>query len=251
MSGSVFITGASAGIGAACARGFAAIGRDLILVARRADRLKALQAELAQRVQVRVFALDVTDRAAVDGLIERERAVFDQVEILVNNAGLALGREPLQEGRPEDWFKMIDLNVNAFLYILHRTLPGLLRRGQGHVINLGSAAGHWVYPNGNVYAATKFAVRALSEGLRMDLHGKNIRVTCISPGMVETEFSLVRFGDPDKASAVYRGFTPLTAEDVADAVLWAASRPPHVNVQDIVLFPTSQSRIDSVHRIAT
>lgn len=246
MSGTVFITGASAGIGAACARAFAAQGRDLILAARRLDRLEALQKELPTRVHI--FPLDVTDAPAVNALVHDQAALFDQVDILLNNAGMAVGRDPLQSGNPEDWDKMLDLNVKGFLYVLHAILPIFVKNNRGHVVNLSSAAGHYMYPNGNVYAASKFAVKGLTEGLRMDLHGKNIRVTSISPGMVETEFSVVRFGDEEKAKAVYQGFTPLVAEDVADAVLWATSRPAHVNIADILMFPTAQSRIDAVHR---
>lgn len=248
MSGAVFITGASAGIGAACARAFAREGRDLILVARRLDRLEQLKQELGGQVRVDVFPLDVTDRQAVIDLVQSQAEVFERTEILLNNAGMALGREPLHAGNPEDWDRMLDLNVKGFLYVLHAVLPILIRRGTGHVVNLSSAAGHYMYPNGNVYAASKFAVKGLTEGLRMDLHGKAIRVTSISPGMVETEFSVVRFGDEEKAKAIYQGFTPLDPEDVADAVLWAVTRPPHVNIADILMFPTAQSRIDAVHR---
>lgn len=247
MSGAVFITGASAGIGAACARAFAREGRELILGARRLDRLQALQSELGSKTHV--FQLDVTDQPAVQALVAQNAELFERVEVLLNNAGMAVGRDPLQSGTPADWDKMLDLNLKGFLYVLHAILPIFVRNNRGHVVNLSSAAGHYMYPNGNVYAASKFAVKGLTEGLRMDLHGHNIRVTSISPGMVETEFSVVRFGDEDKAKAVYQGFQPLVAEDVADAVLWAVSRPPHVNIADILMFPTAQSRIDSVHRV--
>lgn len=246
MSGAVFITGASAGIGAACAKVFAREGRELILAARRLDRLQALQQEL--QTTTHVFQLDVTDEKAVQALVQREAELFDRVEVLLNNAGMAVGRDPLPTGKTSDWDQMIDLNVKGFLYVLHAVLPIFVRHNRGHVVNLSSAAGHYMYPGGNVYAASKFAVKGLTEGLRMDLHAKNIRVTSISPGMVETEFSVVRFGDEEKAKAVYQGFTPLNAEDVADAVHWAVSRPAHVNIADILMFPTAQSRIDAVHR---
>lgn len=246
MNGTVFITGASAGIGAACARAFAREGRELILAARRLDRLQQLQGELATRAHI--FQLDVTDQKAVNDLVSQNPELFDRVDVLLNNAGMALGRDPLQSGNPQDWDRMLDLNVKGFLYVLHAVLPIFVRNGRGHVVNLSSAAGHYMYPNGNVYAASKYAVKGLTEGLRMDLHGQNIRVTSISPGMVETEFSVVRFGDADKAKSVYQGFTPLVAEDVADAVLWAVSRPAHVNIADILMFPTAQSRIDAVYR---
>ena len=248
---SVFITGASAGIGEACARAFAAARHDLVLVARRRDRLEKLAKELsaAHEVKVSVFEMDVRDRGSIDSLFQKHRETLSQVEVLINNAGLAMGREPLQDGNPIDWDVMIDTNIKGLLYVTHAFLPQLIKRGHGHIVNMGSAAGHWTYPNGNVYAATKFAVRALTESLRMDIHGSGVRVTEISPGMVETEFSQVRFkGDEVKAKSAYAGFTPLTAKDIAEAILWCVQRPKHVNIQEVVIFPTDQASVGLIRR---
>jgi NADP-dependent 3-hydroxy acid dehydrogenase YdfG len=246
----ILITGASSGIGEACARAFARERRDLLLVARRGDRLAALVDELrsAHGIQAHARELDVRDRAAVEGFARENAGLLAQVTLLLNNAGLAKGAAPLDRGNPDDWDAMIDTNVKGLLYVTHAVLPHFRARGAGHVVNLGSVAGRWVYPNGNVYCATKYAVRALTEGLRLDLSGSGIRVSEISPGMVESEFSRVRFGDAEKAKAVYAGMTPLRPEDVADAVLWCASRPAHVNVQDIVIYPTDQASPTTVAR---
>jgi NADP-dependent 3-hydroxy acid dehydrogenase YdfG len=247
----VLITGASSGIGEACARAFASAGYDLVLTARREDKLKALAQELGARhqVSVEVFALDVRSSRVVHDLVEQNPATFGAVSVLVNNAGLAQGMDTLQDGKPEDWDVMIDTNVKGLLYVTRAVLPRMIKRGEGHVINIGSVAGRWTYPKGNVYAATKAAVRSLTEGMRLDLHGTGVRVTEIEPGMVETEFSQVRFkGDHAKADAVYAGTKPLSASDIADAVLWCAERPKHVNVQEIVIFPTDQSGVGLVKR---
>lgn len=249
--GLVLITGASAGIGEACARAFAAEGRPVWLVARRKDRLAALARELTRkyRVTVETDALDVSDRSAVAAWSKRRAKALASVEVLVNNAGLARGRGPMQEGRPEDWDEMIDTNVKGALYVLHAVIPGMHARGSGHIVNLGSVAGRWAYPGGNVYGATKAALRMVSESLRLDLHGSGVRVTEIAPGMVETEFSQVRFrGDEARARAVYAGFKPLTPADVADAIVWAVGRPGHVNIQEIVLYPTAQASVTMVQR---
>lgn len=242
---SVFISGASSGFGMACARAFAAVGQDLVLVARRKDRLDALAKELSG-ASVSVYELDVRDRRAVEAWASREKSVLEGIEVIVNNAGLARGLSTLQEGNVDDWEAMIDTNLKGLLYVTRALLPGLIARGRGHVVNMGSTAGHWAYPSGNVYCATKHAVRALSECLRMDLHGTGVRVTEIAPGMAETEFSEVRLGDAAKARAVYAGMKPLTAEDVAEAVVWCVGRPAHVNVQELVLFPTDQSSVTMV-----
>ena len=208
---SVFISGASSGIGEACARNFAANGKDLVLVARRKDRLEKLSTELRERhgIHVHTFELDVRSRKAVEGFIAGNQAVLNTIEVLVNNAGLAAGLSPIQTGNIDDWERMIDTNVKGLLYVSRGLLPLMIKRAaEGvscHVVNIGSVAGYWVYPNGNVYCATKFAVKALSEGMRVDLHGTGIRVTEIAPGMAETEFSLVRLGDAEKAKAVYTG----------------------------------------------
>jgi 3-hydroxy acid dehydrogenase/malonic semialdehyde reductase len=248
---SVFITGASSGIGEACARAFAAAKQNLVLAARRKDRLESLRDELvkAHSVKVEVVELDIRDHAAIDELFRARRDVLSEVDVLINNAGLARGREPIQEGKPEDWDVVIDTNLKGLLYMTRAFLPQMMARKDGHVVNLGSAAGHWTYPAGNVYSATKFAVRAITESLRMDLNGSGIRVTEVSPGMVETDFSRVRFdGDEKKAKAIYEGMTPLTAKDIAEAVLWSVQRPKHVNIQEIILFPTDQAGVGMVHR---
>jgi 3-hydroxy acid dehydrogenase / malonic semialdehyde reductase len=245
---SVFITGASSGIGAACARAFAAAQYELILVARRSERLTTLSRELREEFGVRVhdFNWDVRDREALNQLFKKNADLFSKVDILINNAGLAKGFAHFQETDPEDWDDMIDTNVKGLLSITRAFLPQFIKEKAGHIVNIGSVAGHWVYEKGNVYCATKFAVSALTEGLRMDLHGTGIRVSQISPGRVETEFSEVRFkGDVEKAKAVYADCKSLTAADVAETVLWCIQRPPHVNVQEIILYPTDQA---SVHK---
>jgi len=247
----VLITGASSGIGEACARLFAERGADLVLCARREDRLRDLARELrdVHGVGVEARTLDVSDREAVRAFVEglQDEDLFP--DILVNNAGKALGLSKLQEGDIDDWEGMIDTNVKGLLYMSRAILPGMVVRDKGHVINIGSIAGHWVYPNGNVYNATKFAVRALTEGMNLDLVGTKVRVSSVDPGMVETEFSVVRFhGDEDRADSVYEGCTPLSGDDVADAVCYIANAPPHVDVLDLVLLPTDQRGATVVHR---
>jgi 3-hydroxy acid dehydrogenase/malonic semialdehyde reductase len=251
FDGTVLITGASAGIGEACARAFAAAGARLVLAARRAERLEALAAELAREHGARVhrLALDVRDREAVLGALGALPEPWSEVDVLVNNAGMGRGLEPLHEGDAAEWDEMIDTNVKSALYAIRAVVPGMVARGRGHVVNLGSVAGREVYPGGAVYCATKHALAAITKGLRMDLLGTGVRVSTVDPGMVETEFSVVRFrGDRERAEHVYRGMTPLTAADVADAVLWAATRPPHVDVAEILLFPTDQASATMVHR---
>jgi serine 3-dehydrogenase len=240
----VFITGASSGIGRACARAFAAGGAKVLMAARRLDRLEALAADLRHSTgaHVRAFALDVRSRPDVERSVRELPPEWEAVDVLVNNAGLSRGLEKLHEGRHADWEEMIDTNVKGLLYVSRAVIPGMIRRGSGHVINIGSLAGHEAYPGGNVYCATKFAVRALSQGLRMDLLGASVRVSSVDPGMVETEFSLVRFhGDGQKAAKVYEGLTPLSPEDVAEAVVFCATRPPHVDVAEIILLPAAQA----------
>ena len=237
------ITGASAGIGAACAWRFAAEGHDLALWARRGDRLEALASKLALRYGTNVHhaAVDVRDQGAVADAAARLIDEAGAPDVLVNNAGLAAGLDPLHEGDSDDWERMIDTNLKGLLYVSRAVLPGMVERDSGHVINIGSTAGHQVYPRGNVYNATKFGVKALTKGMNIDLAGTAIRVSSVDPGFVETEFSRVRFGgDDERAAAVYEGFEPLTADDVADAVWYVASRPPHVNVFDLVITPTAQ-----------
>jgi NADP-dependent 3-hydroxy acid dehydrogenase YdfG len=246
----VLITGASSGIGAACARRFAAEGASLVLWARRLERLEALAAEQRARgVAVRVARVDVRDRAAVNAAAQ---ALVDDgavPDVLINNAGLAAGLTPLQEGDPDDWDRMIDTNVKGLLNVTRAILPHMLARGRGHVVNLGSTAGHMTYPRGNVYTATKFAVRALTEAMNLDVVGTPIRVSSVDPGLVETEFSEVRFhGDRERAKAAYRGLRPLSADDVADAVAYVVGVPEHVNVLDLVLMPTAQRNVYVIDR---
>ena len=247
----VLITGASSGIGRACAETFAAHGCRLLLAARRKDRLDALASSLSEQfgVEIQTKALDVRDRGAVgswvDGLSEKWR----DIDILVNNAGLSRGMEPLHEGDVTDWEEMIDTNVKGLLYVTRAVLPGMVDRGHGHVINIGSIAGHEVYPGGNVYCATKHAVTALNRGLAIDTLGTGVRVSSVDPGMVETEFSLVRFhGDAERASGVYDGLDPLTPDDVAEAILFCATRPRNANVRELILTAGAQASAVHTHR---
>ena len=238
------ITGASSGIGEACARAFAAEGAHLVLVARRAERLGRLAAELEQthRIEVLASGLDVRDGEAVEAFVGGLTAPWRALDILVNNAGLARGLTGVQSGDTADWDEMIDTNVKGLLYVTRAVLPRMVERRAGHVINIGSIAGHEAYPNGAVYCATKHAVAALTRAAGMDLLGTGVRVSSVDPGMVETEFSVVRFhGDDERAAAVYRGIVPLAAADVADAVLYCATRPPHANVREMVLMPSAQA----------
>ena len=247
----ILITGASSGIGAACARRFSEAGANLALWARRGPRLEALATELSSShgVEVRVARVDVRDRDAVTA--EAATLLDDDwvPDILLNNAGLAAGLATVQEGDLDDWDRMIDTNVKGLLFVTRALLPAMIERGVGHVVNIGSTAGHQVYPKGNVYNASKFAVRALTEGINLDLAGTALRASSVDPGFVHTEFSSVRFhGDEEKAKSVYRGFQPLTAEDVADAVYFVANAPEHVNVADLHLLPTAQRNVYVVHR---
>jgi 3-hydroxy acid dehydrogenase / malonic semialdehyde reductase len=240
----VFITGASSGIGEATARAFAEHGARLLLCARRLDRLQAMDAELRDlgASDVFNFELDVQDRDEVEGTINTLPDAWGKIDILVNNAGLSRGLTKLWEDDVENWEEMIDTNVKGLLYVTRTVVTGMVQRGHGHVINMGSIAGHITYPNGHVYCATKAAERSISDGLRIDLNGTPIRVTSIDPGLVETEFSQVRFrGDAERAKKVYTGLDPLTPDDIAETIVWAATRPPHVEIQTIVLTPTAQA----------
>jgi len=252
LSGSrVLITGASSGIGAACAAAFARHEARLLLLARREDRLHDLAAELATRhgVEVRTAMVDVRDRGVVESWYRDLPQDWQQLDILVNNAGLARGLGPLHQGEVEDWEEMIDTNVKGLLWVTRTVLPGMVARGRGQVINIGSIAGHEVYPGGNVYCASKFAVTALGRSLGIDTLGSGVRVSSVDPGMVETEFALVRFhGNQDRAAAVYTGLEPLHPEDVAEAVLFCATRPPHANVRELILMPSAQAGSTFVHR---
>jgi len=247
----VLVTGASSGIGAACARRFAAAGSRLVLWARREERLRSLASEIEvdSRLPVLVSCVDVRDRSAVEAAAGELAGEGVVPHVLVNNAGLAAGLDPLQEGDPEDWDRMIDTNLKGLLYVSRALLPHMIEAGRGHVINVGSTAGHQVYPRGNVYNATKFGVRALTEGLNLDLAGTPLRASSVDPGFVETEFSIVRFhGDVGRADSVYEGFRPLSADDVADAIHYVASVPDHVNVFDLVLLPAAQRNAYVVDR---
>jgi 3-hydroxy acid dehydrogenase / malonic semialdehyde reductase len=236
----VFVTGASSGFGAAVARRFAADGARVVAAARRADRLRPLVSEFGP--QVLPLTLDVRDRAAVAVAVAGLPDDFKAVDVLVNNAGLALGQDPAQAADLNDWDQMIDTNCKGLVYCTRAILPGMVERKRGHVVNLGSVAGSYPYPGGNVYAGTKAFVHQFSLSLRSDVHGTGVRVTCVEPGMADTEFSLVRFdGDQAKAGNVYTGMQPLTADDIAAAIHWATSVPPHVNVNTIELMPTDQS----------
>ncbi len=247
----VLVTGASSGIGLACARIFAQAGAKVILSARRSERLEALAQELQKEFNTDIYILpmDVTDRPQVESQLNSLPEDWSKIDILINNAGLSRGLDKLYEGDIQDWEEMIDTNVKGLLYVTRSVVPGMVERGRGHVINIGSLAGHQTYPKGNVYCGTKVAVRAISEGLKQDLLGTPLRVTSVDPGLVETEFSKVRFrGDEDRAHGVYQGLTPLTPEDVADTVFYCATRPPHVNINEVLMMPTDQSGSTLVHR---
>jgi len=245
------VTGASSGIGLSCARRFAADGANLVLWARRRDRLDAVAGELerAHHVTVRAAAVDVRDRAAVNAAVASLAADDAVPDILLNNAGLAAGFARLHEGDPEDWDRMIDTNLKGLLNVTRAILPLMMRRGTGHVVNIGSTAGHQVYQGGNVYNATKFGVRALTEGLSLDVAGTRVRISSVDPGHVETEFALVRFaGDAARAKQVYDGFRPLSPDDVADAVAYVVNLPEHVNVLDMVVVPAAQRSVTVIDR---
>jgi 3-hydroxy acid dehydrogenase / malonic semialdehyde reductase len=238
--GTVFVTGASSGFGAAVARRFAADGARVIAAARRLDRVSDLAAGLGPHVLP--LELDVRDSAAVAAAVAGLPAEFSEVDLLVNNAGLALGLKPAQDAELDDWDQMIDTNCKGLVHCTRAVLPGMVARGRGHVINLGSVAGTYPYPGGNVYGGTKAFVHQFSLNLRSDLHGTGVRVTCVEPGMADTEFSLVRFeGDRAKADSVYSGMAPMTADDIAETIHWAATLPAHVNVNVIELMPVAQS----------
>lgn len=247
----VLITGASAGIGEACARAFAREGANLILTARRVERLEALAKELTDEhsVQVYIRACDVRNKEDVDALILAFPEEFCGIDVLVNNAGLVIGLNKAHETPDEDVDTMMDTNVKGLLHVTRAVVPCMVKEGKGHIINISSIAGHEAYPGGAVYCASKHAVDAITKSLRMDLVDTSLRVTAISPGLVETEFSLVRFnGDESKAKAVYDGLEPLVAKDIAEAVLFAASRPEHVQIADMIIFPTQQASAGIVHR---
>ncbi len=247
----VFITGASSGIGKATAEAFAAEGARLLLAARRTDRLEAERQRLGEAGAARIhtFALDVSKSDEVEATLAGLPTEWKSIDVLINNAGLSRGLDKLYEGKIQDWEEMIDTNVKGLLYVSRAIVPGMMERSSGHVVNIGSTAGHLTYPNGAVYCATKAAERAITEGLRDDLLGTPVRVTTIDPGMVETEFSEVRFrGDKNKAANVYKDITPLRPEDIADAIVWAVSRPAHVNISGVLITPVAQANSLLIHR---
>ena len=246
----IFITGATSGIGQACARKFAAMGCRLILNGRNLVKLSALEQELiASGVEVLVLAFDVRDREAMRRAVETLPEEWHNIDVLINNAGLVIGMDKEYEGSLEEWDIVIDTNIKAVLAMTRLIVPGMVKRGCGHVINIGSIAGDAAYAGGSVYCATKAAVKALSDGLRIDLVDTPLRVTNIKPGMVETNFSVVRFrGDKQKADAVYEGIRPLTGDDIADVVYYAASAPAHVQIAEVLVMPTYQATGTVCHR---
>jgi len=247
----VFITGASAGIGAATALAFASEGARLLLAARRAGKLAEVASRAKERGALAVHSinLDVRENRSVQNAIDSLPQEWSEIDVLVNNAGLSRGLDKLYMGKVEDWDEMIDTNVKGLLYVTRAVVPGMVVRGHGHVINLGSTAGELSYPNGAVYCGTKAAERAINDGLRQDVLGTPIRVTSVDPGMVETDFSLVRFhGDSERAAKVYKGVKPLTPGDVAEAIVWVASRPAHVNIARVLMTPVQQANSILFHR---
>jgi len=247
----VMVTGASAGIGYSCAKTFAEAGAKLILAARRAGKLNRLAEKLAKKHKTEsvVIELDVRDQKQVEEKINALPAKWKKIDVLVNNAGLSRGLSKLHEAELLDWEEMIDTNVKGLLYVSRVVIPLMVKRNKGHVINIGSIAGHQVYPGGNVYCATKHAVDALTKGMQIDLVETPVRVSTVDPGMVETEFSEVRFhGDKKRAATVYKGLTPLKGGDIADAVYWVATRPPHVNVHQVLIMPRDQATATIANR---
>jgi NADP-dependent 3-hydroxy acid dehydrogenase YdfG len=254
MKKTIFITGATAGIGAAAARKFAAGGFRLLLNGRRIERLTALCTALEQEFGCETHALpfDVRDREAVQTAIASLPTEWQQIDILLNNAGLAIGADPIQEGALVDWDAMLDTNVKGLLNVSHAVIPNMVARNSGHILNIGSVAGKEVYPGGNIYCASKYAVNAISQGMRIDLLRHGIRVSHIAPGMVETEFSVVRFGgDTERAKIPYKGIQPLVGDDIAEVAYWIATLPPHININDIVVMPTAQASATQVYRTTT
>jgi serine 3-dehydrogenase len=247
----VLITGASSGIGLSSARKFAEAGARLILIARRREKLEQLATDLKKehKTDSLLIQLDVRDRTAVQEKLGNLRDGWSEVDVLINNAGLSRGLDKVYEAKFEDWEEMIDTNLKGLLYVSRMIIPGMVERNRGTIINLGSIAGHEVYPGGNVYCATKFAVDALTRSLRLELVDTQVRVCTVDPGLVETEFSRVRYrGDEERANKVYMGLQALKAEDVAEAVVFCASRPPHVQVAEIIMLATNQASTMVVHR---
>lgn len=250
MSKSIaFITGATSGIGKATAKLLANNNFNLIICGRREDRLKELKTELSSHCAVETLSFDVRDKASVQRAIESLSPDFKNIDVLINNAGNAHGLAPIQDGNIDDWDAMIDINVKGLLYVSKSIIPHMVAQKRGHIVNIGSIAGKEVYPNGNVYCASKHAVDALNNGMRLDLNGTGVKVTAINPGLVETEFSMVRFkGDKDRSDSVYNGYKPLQPEDIAETILFVITRPAHVNVSDMIVFPTDQASSTIVNK---
>lgn len=249
MNPTVFITGATSGIGKATAEVLAVKKYRLVLCGRRIDRLHQLKESLEKHTDVTTLQFDVRNKEEVLLSIKSLPENFQHIDVLINNAGNAHGLNPIQEGSLDDWDAMMDINVKGLLYVTKAILPQMIERNSGFIVNIGSTAGKEVYPNGNVYCASKFAVNAINKGMRLDLNEYNIRVSAIHPGLVETEFSEVRFkGDKEKASKVYKGYKALQAEDIADIIHFVISRPYHVNIEDLVVFPTAQASATKVHK---
>lgn len=243
------ITGATSGIGRSTAYLFAENGAKLILCGRRYERLEAIAKELSEKTEVHTLQFDVRDKEAVFENIKNLPEPFSEIDILINNAGNAHGLDSIQNGNTDDWDAMLDINVKGLLYVSKAVMPVMLKNKSGHIINIGSTAGKEVYPNGNVYCASKHAVDAINQGMRLDLNGKGIRVGAVNPGLVETEFSEVRFkGDTHRADKVYENFTPLRPEDIADILLFAVTRPPHVNIADLTVMCLDQASSTIVHK---
>ena len=244
------ITGATSGIGEATARLLAKNHFKLILCGRRKDRLNLLDTELSKVTEIKTLSFDVRQKEDIHKAIVSLEEKWKDIDVLINNAGNAHGLDPIQSGNTDDWDAMMDINVKGLLYVSREILPGMVERKLGHIINLGSIAGKEVYPNGNVYSASKFAVDALSRGMRLDLNAYGIKVTAIHPGLVETEFSVVRFkGDAERAGTVYKGIQPLKGADIADLILFALTRPAHVAIADLVVFPTAQASATIINRV--
>lgn len=245
----VLITGATSGIGEATAVLLSKSKCKLIICGRRKDRLESLQKKLSLLTEIYTLSFDVRDKDSVKKAIASLPEEWKKIDVLINCAGNAHGLDPIQTGKIEDWDAMLDINVKGLLYVCHEVIPGMVEQKAGHIINIGSIAGKEVYPNGNVYSASKFAVDALTRSMRIDLNAHNIKVTSINPGLVETEFSLVRFkGDSEKAATVYKGLEPLKADDIADIILFTLSRPAHVVLADITVFPKAQASSMHVNR---
>lgn len=248
----VFITGASSGIGKACAYAFAEAGANIIISARSIDKIKEIGEDIKNRfkVSVHAFQLDVRKRSEVEKSINSLPADFKRIDVLVNNAGLGRGLNKFFEDNPDGWEEMIDTNIKGLLYVSHAVIQQMVARESGHIINIGSIAGLEAYPKGSVYCATKAAVESIAKSIKMDVVDKNIRVSNIDPGMVETNFSMIRFyGDEEKAKNVYKGITALTPEDIADTAVFIASRKPHVNISQLVIYPTAQASATISHRV--